>query len=110
MGTEIACIPVTTDGQVAHGWGKAAVVAIARIEEGVITDWRTENVGWGVLHDDPAGNHHARIVRFLRDNEVTLVVAAHMGEPMQNTLTKLGVRVVMGASGDARAALIEAAA
>ena len=59
--------------------------------------WRTENVGWDVLHDTgAAGSHHARIVTFLRENAVTLVVAGHMGEPMANTLTKLGVRVELG--------------
>lgn len=109
MGTEIACIPVGPDGQVAHGWGRAAVVAVARIDDGVVSDWRTENVGWDVLHDEgPEGSHHARIVRFLQGNAVTLVVAGHMGEPMQNTLAKLGIRVVLGAHGDARDAVATA--
>ena len=45
---------------------------------------------------------------FLMDNAVTVVVAGHMGPPMQNTLAKLDIRVVLNASGDARGAVIAA--
>ncbi len=106
MSFEVACTPITSEETVAGGWGKASVVAIARIENRVIVDWRTEKVGWDALHDAGSeGGHHARIARFLIDNRVTLVAAAHMGEAMQRTLNKLGIRVVLGASGDARAAV-----
>ena len=108
MSTEIACIPVTPEGLVAHGWGKAPAVAVAKVEDGTISDWRAVNVGWDVLHDSAEGNHHARIVRFLRDNEVTLAVAGHMGQPMQEMLGKLGVRVALGFEGDARTAVLSA--
>jgi predicted Fe-Mo cluster-binding NifX family protein len=109
MTTQIACIPVTADDQVAHGWGKAPAVAVVEITDGAITAWRVEQVGWDVLHDSGEGNHHARVVRFLQENNVTLVAAQHMGDPMVNTLTKLGVHVVLGADGDARAAVVSAA-
>ncbi len=102
MTAEIVCIPVTADGQVAHGWGKAPAVAVARVDGGDILEWRVESVGWDVLHDSGEGNHHARVVRFVRDNEVTIVVAGHMGPPMQEMLGKLGVLTVLGAEGDAR--------
>lgn len=105
MASEIVCVPVTPTGEVDRRWGKAARVALARLDDGAVVDWRVMDVGWDRLHDAGGeGQHHARVVRFLRDNGVTVVVAAGMGPPMQNTLTKLGVRTVLGASGDARAA------
>jgi predicted Fe-Mo cluster-binding NifX family protein len=109
MRRETVCIPVTPDEQVAGGWGKAPSVAVIGVSDGAVTSWRVEPVGWDVLHDASSdGSHHARIVRFVRDNGVTVAVVRHMGEPMQNTLTKLGVRVVLGAEGDARSAAISA--
>lgn len=108
MSTEIVCIPVTPDGLVAHGWGKAPAVAVARVDDGDIVDWRVETVGWDVLHDSGEGNHHARVVRFLRDNDVSCAVAGHMGQPMQEMLGKLGVRVALGFEGDARTAVLSA--
>jgi predicted Fe-Mo cluster-binding NifX family protein len=108
MESQIACIPVTQDGQVGQGWGKAAAVAVADVQDGVIISWRTEDVGWDVLHDAGEGNHHARVVRFVRENGVTVVVAQHMGAPMQDMLAKLGIRVELGAGGDARAAVLSA--
>jgi predicted Fe-Mo cluster-binding NifX family protein len=110
MTVEIACSPITPDGQVAGGWGKATAVAVASVEDGSIVRWRIEQVGWDELHDSGTeGSHHARIVRFLTDNRVTLVVAGHMGAPMQSTVAKLGIRVVLDAAGDARRAILEAA-
>jgi len=106
MNTQIVCIPVAEDGQVGHTWGKAHTVALATVEDGVITSWRTETVDWQVSHEQGTeGAHHARVARFVRDNGVTAVIARHMGDGMQNMLTKLGVRVQQGASGDARAAV-----
>ena len=96
--------------QVGDGWGKAKTLALARVEDGVIVDWQEVAVGWDVLHDAGEGSHHARIVRFLREHDVEVAVTGHMGPPMQNTLAKLGVRVVLGATGDARAAASAAAA
>ena len=84
-------------------------MAVATIVDGTVAQWRTEDVGWDVLHGQgTGGSHHARVVAFLRHNAVTLGVAGHMGDPMVHTLTKLGVRVVLGASGDARAAVLAA--
>jgi predicted Fe-Mo cluster-binding NifX family protein len=94
---------------VGAGWGKARVVAIARVADGAIVDWTEHEVAWDVAHDTGTeGSHHARIVRFLREQGVQVVVTGHLGAPMQNTLTKLGCRVVLGLTGDARAAAIEA--
>jgi len=107
MSVVIACVPVTSDETVSGGWGKAPAVAVATVDDGAIVDWRVESVGWDALHDSGTeGSHHARITRFLTDNGVTLVVAGHMGPPMQNTLAKLNIRVVLNASGDARTAVL----
>jgi predicted Fe-Mo cluster-binding NifX family protein len=103
MTTEIVCLPVTADGQIAHSWGKAPTVALATVDDGQISGWRTESVNWDVSHDaGTPGSHHARVARFIQDNAVTTVAASHMGEPMQNMLTKLGVHVRLGVDGDAR--------
>ena len=61
------------------------------------------------MHDEGTeGAHHARIVRFLRDHEVQVVVARGIGPGMQRTLGSMGVRAVTGATGDARAAALSA--
>lgn len=94
---QVVAIPVTPDGAVESHFGRAPAMAVATVVDGEITDWRTEQVGWDVLHDrSEHGQHHARIVRFMRDNGVTVAAAGHMGPPMVNTLDKLGLRVVLG--------------
>jgi predicted Fe-Mo cluster-binding NifX family protein len=106
----VVCVVVNESGGIGGGWGKARRVAVATVADGAVTHWREVDVGWDVAHDiGGEGAHHARIVRFLRENAVDVVVAGHMGPPMQNTLTKLGLRVVLDASGDARAAALAAA-
>jgi predicted Fe-Mo cluster-binding NifX family protein len=111
MSIEVACIPVTPAETVSGGWGKAPAVAVAKVDDGAIIDWRIENVGWDTLHDSGTeGSHHAMIVRFLMENGVTIVVANHMGPPMQNTLAKMGIRVALDATGDARRAIQDAIA
>ncbi len=105
----IVCIPVSGDGQVGAGWGRARRVALATVTDGQLTGWDEVDVGWDVAHDQGhEGSHHARVVRFLREHAVDVVVAGGMGPPMQNTLGKLGVRTVLGVSGDARAAVLAA--
>lgn len=105
----IVCAPVSGD-EVVGGWGKAQRVAVASVELGEITSWEEIDVRWDLSHDEGTeGSHHARIVRFLREHHVEVVVAGHMGPPMQNTLAKLGLRVLIGASGDARTAVLAAA-
>lgn len=103
------CVPVTADGEVDRRWGKAERVALARVEGGTVVDWQVVEVGWNHSHDaGPEGAHHGRIVGFLREHEVGVVVAGGMGPPMQHTLTRLGVRTVLGVRGDARAAVVQA--
>jgi predicted Fe-Mo cluster-binding NifX family protein len=107
----IVCVPVTPDGAVDPRWGRAARVAIADVRDGAIAHWDEQPVGWDALHDEGTeGGHHARVARFLKSQGTQVVVAHHMGEPMEIMLGAMGVRVVFGASGDARAAVLAAVA
>ena len=103
-------VAVTLAGtDVGGGLGRAPVVAVATVADGQVTGWTEHQVGWDALHGQGSeGSHHARIVRFVRENEVNVVVAAHLGPPMHHTLTKLGCKVVLGLAGDARAAAVAA--
>ena len=96
---------------VGTGWGKAHRVAVGQVADGVLVAWAEHEVAWDVSHGLGAeGSHHARIVRFCRDQGVQVVVTGHMGTPMQHTLVRLGCRLVLGLTGDARAAAVTAAA
>lgn len=98
------------DGSVGGGLGRASHVAVAAVSEGRIDSWEEHEVNWDRLHDEGTeGAHHARIVRFLRDHGVDVVVARGMGPGMQRTLGSMGVRSVLGVEGDAREAVIAAA-
>ena len=109
--TVVVWVPVTADRQVDHSWGKAPRVALVSVEGGRVTRWDEHAVGWDVLHDEGApGSHHARVVRFLREHDVRAVAASHMGPPMQNTLTKLGIILALDAAGDAEVAAVAVAA
>lgn len=101
------CIPITPDEQVDHGWGHAQQVALAQVEDdGRITDWQVVDVGWDALHDQGTHSaHHARIVRFLRDNSVDCVVVEHMGPGMQRVMASMHIPTVVGAQGDAKEAV-----
>ena len=97
--------------QVGGGWGKAQRVAIARVADGTVTDWQEHDVRWDLAHDEGTeGSHHARVVRFLRDNGVQVVATGHMGEPMARMLGTMGIRAVVDATGDPHEAALVAAA
>lgn len=107
----ILTVPVTTDGQVSTSFGRAAIMAVASVEDGQITDWQQHEVGWDVLHDQGEhGQHHARIVRFLKEHAVQRVLFTHMGQPMQHTIGKMGLELVEVPVTDAREITIQAAA
>ncbi|MBI2773651.1 MAG: hypothetical protein HYX56_04060 [Chloroflexi bacterium] len=87
-------------------WGRAQRVAIATVSNGVIERWLEVDVRWGELHDSGGeGQHHARVARFLQENGVRLVVADHMGPPMEEMLRKMDIVVHLGARGSARDAV-----
>ena len=101
------CVPVTDDGQVAERWGRADRLAVAEVVGRRIIDWQEIDVGWGDVRDQGTeGAHHARVARFLRDHHVEAVVAPHMGPDMQNMLQKMGLRVELGAAGNAGTAVL----
>jgi predicted Fe-Mo cluster-binding NifX family protein len=105
----IIAIPVDADEQVAHGWGRAPRIAIATVTDAAIVGWQVHEVRWDLAHDEGTeGSHHARVVRFLKDNEVEMVVAEHMGDGMVRILGSLHVPAVLGAAGDARASVLVA--
>lgn len=101
----IVCIPVTPNGQVDHGWGRANRLALADVSDGRIDSWQEIDVGWNALHDEGTeGAHHARVVRFLREHAVETVLTGGMGPGMRDTLGRMGITVSIGVTGDARAA------
>ena len=105
----IVCIPVTHEGFVGPGWGRADRVAVANVTANAIDAWQEFDVNWGLLHDSgPEGGHHARIARFLKEHDVQAVIAGHMGPPMEHMLGKMGIEVHLGAAGLAREALLGA--
>ena len=105
----IVCVPVTPEGEIDPRWGRAARVAVARVEGGRITAWDEHQVAWDVLHDvGTEGGHHGRVATFLRDHGVEVVVAGHVGPPMVQMLDKMRILTRLGVAGDARAA-VEAA-
>jgi predicted Fe-Mo cluster-binding NifX family protein len=104
------CIPVAAGRQVAGSWGRAERLAVVSVAAGRPVEWVEHDVAWDRLHDEGTeGSHHARVARFLREQQVDVVVAAHMGAPMQHMLAKLGIRCLLGARGDATAAVVAAA-
>ncbi|MBI1378265.1 MAG: hypothetical protein GC157_12395 [Frankiales bacterium] len=104
-------LPVEADGSLGRRWGRARLVAVASVEDGGIAAWSVHDVGWDTAHDEGTeGSHHARVAGFLREHGVDTVAVDHVGEGMARMLATMGVAVVPVATGDARAAAIEAAA
>ena len=105
----VVCVPVTTQGLIDPRWGRANRVAITDVTGSRIETWDVYDVRWDALHDaGTEGSHHARVARFLQEHQVRAVVANHMGEPMVHMLERMGVKVRLGAVGDAREAVIGA--
>ena len=107
----ILCVPVTTEGVVDPRWGRAESVAVAEVVDGEIVQWRVVEVSWDQLHDTgSSARHHARIARFLREHHVETVVAHHVGDGMVRMMNTMGLTLRLEASGDARAAVLDALA
>ncbi len=101
----VIAVPIGPDGQVGGAWGRAASVAIAHVAEGSVSSWTEHEVGWDAAHDQGGeGEHHARVVRFLREHDVTDIVAHHMGPGMARTVAAMGLRVHTPLDADAREA------
>lgn len=107
----IVCVPVNSDSTIDPRWGRADRIAVAEVLAGDIVAWQEIEVLWSERHDQGTeGAHHARVVRFLRDNCVGVVLAGNIGDPMLRTLKKMGLQVHLGVAGDARAAVRTAGA
>jgi predicted Fe-Mo cluster-binding NifX family protein len=105
----VLCVPVTAEGLIDPRWGRADRLAIAEVTGDGIGAWQEYEVGWHVLHDaGPEGAHHARVARFLQEHHVEAVVANHMGTPMAHMLEQMGIKVWLGAIGNAREAAMGA--
>jgi len=105
----VLCVPVTTEGLIDPRWGRADRVAITEVTGDGIGAWQEYDVGWHALHDaGTEGSHHARVARFLKEHHVEAVVANHMGAPMVHMLERMGVKVWLGATGNAREAAMGA--
>ena len=101
----VVCIPVTADGNVGDGWGRAHDVVVADVDgaSGEIQQWEEFSVRWDELHDQNGeGQHHARIARFLMDHHVARVVCGHMGPGMLHMLQRMNIGVVLDIHGNAR--------
>ena len=87
------CVPITAKGQVDPRWRRADRVAVATVVDGQIAGWQEFTVGWGTLHDEGTeGAHHARVARFLRDNQVQTVAVRHVGPGMQRMLGSMAIQ------------------
>jgi predicted Fe-Mo cluster-binding NifX family protein len=107
----IVCVPVAPTGEIDPRWGRAARVAVVDVTDGKLLRWEEHEVGWDQLHDaGTEGGHHARIARFLNEQQVEIVIAHHMGDPMAQMLGQMGLEVHLGASGDAGRAVLLATA
>lgn len=105
----IIAVPVTPQELVDPRWGKAHDVVIAHVDGEEIVSWEHHEVCWDDLHDQGEhGAHHARIVRFLREQRVEAVVINHCGPPMMNTMQKMGLVIVVDAQGEAREVVVKA--
>ncbi len=103
----IVAVAVGPTGQVGHSWGKAQTVAVATVADGALTQWREFGVGWDVSHDQGShGGHHARVVTFLREHAVQVVLVDHVGAGMARMLGTMGIVLQEGVTGDARAAVL----
>ena len=106
----IVAAPIQKDGTsnptIDPRWGRANWIALAEVSDGKIVGWNEKEVLWDKLHDEGTdGAHHARIAKFIKENQVEMIVVDHMGDGMVRMLKTMEIPVAFGASGSARAAI-----
>jgi Dinitrogenase iron-molybdenum cofactor. len=107
----IIAIPVTPDGAVEERWaGPRGSRSPPWWTDASRTGRSTPSAGTSPTTRGTEGAHHARVVRFLRENGVTHVVVDHMGAGMRHTLGKLGIEILPVRSPFAREAVVLAVA
>ncbi len=105
----IVATPVTAEGQSAAAWGRAHWIGVADVADGVVRDWQVHEVGWDESHDEGThGSHHARIVRFLKEQGIQAVVVDHMGPGMVQVMQTMRIPLLPASPGDARASILAA--
>lgn len=103
----IVATPVTESGQSAAAWGKAHWIGVAGVEGGQVTSWQIHEVGWDVSHDEGThGSHHARIVRFLKEQGIEVVVVDHMGPGMVQVMETMKIPLLQASPGEAQASIL----
>lgn len=107
----IIATPVDQFGAAAGSWGKAHWIAIAEVTDAAIASWQVHEVAWDVSHDAGThGSHHARVVKFLKEQGVQAIVVDHVGPGMQRMLTTMGIPMLPATPGDAKASVLAAIA
>lgn len=107
----IVATPVTEDSQSASAWGKAHWIGVAGVIDGEVRSWQVHEVAWDESHDEGAhGSHHARIVRFVREQGITAVVVDHMGPGMVQVMLTMRIPLLPATPGDAKASILAALA
>lgn len=111
----ILATPTTADGQSARAWGRAHWVGVAEVQPSatgpVVVEWQVHEVAWDESHDSGThGSHHARIVRFLKEQGIQAVVVDHMGDGMQRVMHSMGIPILPATQGDARTSVLAALA
>jgi predicted Fe-Mo cluster-binding NifX family protein len=107
----IVATPVTADGQSAAAWGRAHWIGVADVADGEVGAWQIHEVAWDASHDEGShGSHHARIVRFLKEQAIQAVVVDHMGPGMVRVMETMGIPLLPATPGDARASVLAAVA
>lgn len=105
----IIATPVTEDGRSAAAWGRAHWIGVAEVTDGAVRAWSIHEVGWDESHDEGAhGSHHARIVRFLKEQGIEAVVVDHMGEGMVRVMNSMGIPILPASPGDAQSSVLAA--
>jgi len=101
--------PVTATGQSGAAWGKAHWIGVATVEDGAVSAWQVHEVAWDVSHDEGThGSHHARIVRFLKEHDIAVVVVDHMGPGMVQVMQTMQIPVLPASPGAAQASILAA--
>jgi len=106
MNDQRVCLPLDTEGNIRGRLGQARTVVTCHLTDEGVAEWTEHSVDWdndyGVtVH----GVHHPRVVKFLRRNEIDLVMADEVCDSIKNTLAVLGIVLREKVTGDPRAAV-----
>lgn len=105
----IIATPIDPEGRSAHSWGKAQWIGVADVRDGSVADWTVHEVRWDESHDAGThGSHHARVVRFLKEQQIEAVVVDHVGDGMARMLHTMGIPILKSSPGDAQASVLAA--